>query len=463
MPGCSSRGKCQPGRRAAWGPPSSAIPVRRTRQLKLTSYDRLFPNQDTMPQGGFGNLIALPLQRRPHENGYTVFSTPRICVPCRPVGVPCIPSDGWRRMMWSRHPARDGWSPPLGVTLIDDDDLATPWKREPPSSTKWTGDLPASLTVTLANLLYIEKSQLPQAWPTASFGSRLFREPRVLQGAGDADVHLEQASCHWLCRKLSAAHRAAERLPRSREGFQQDNGMRLELKATSGTSGRPSTSSFIGKLHLDREAAVYAMMEHDIGVLCAPPRRSARRSRPPLIARRGVNTLVLVHRTELLKQWQERLQAFLGIGKDVVGTIGGGKAKPTGKIDIAVMQSLSRQGEIDPVVEKYGHIVVDECHHVGAASFDAILKRTRAKFVLGLDSHADPPRRPTADHLHAMRTDPTYCSETGQRTTRLGSSSALPFFTYRSTVGSRDTGCVPAPCQRPGADGGHCLRGQGSL
>jgi superfamily II DNA or RNA helicase len=71
-------------------------------------------------------------------------------------------------------------------------------------------------------------------------------------------------------------------------------------------------------------------------------------------ARRGVNTLVLVHRTELLKQWQERLQTFLGIGKGVVGTIGGGKAKPTGKIDIAVMQSVSRQGEVNPLVENYG-------------------------------------------------------------------------------------------------------------
>ncbi|WP_371766285.1 DEAD/DEAH box helicase [Massilia sp.] len=98
-----------------------------------------------------------------------------------------------------------------------------------------------------------------------------------------------------------------------------------------------------------------------------------------------------MHRTELLKQWQERLQAFLGIGKDVVGTIGGGRSKPTGKIDIAVMQSLSRQGQVNPLVENYGHVIVDECHHVGALSFDAILKRIKAKFVLGLT--ATPIRR----------------------------------------------------------------------
>lgn len=68
----------------------------------------------------------------------------------------------------------------------------------------------------------------------------------------------------------------------------------------------------------------------------------------------------------------------------MVGTISGGKAKPTGRIDIAVMQSLSRQGEVNPLVEDYGHVIVDECHHVGAVSFNAILKRTKAKYVLGL-------------------------------------------------------------------------------
>ncbi|WP_420896309.1 DEAD/DEAH box helicase [Azotobacter chroococcum] len=133
------------------------------------------------------------------------------------------------------------------------------------------------------------------------------------------------------------------------------------------------------------------MLHHDTGVLCAPTAFGKTVTAAALIARRGVDTLVLVHRTELLKQWQERLQVFLGVGKGVVGTIGGGKAKPTGKIDIAVMQSVSRQGEVNPLVEHYGQVIVDECHHVGAVSFDAILKRTKARFVLGLT--ATPIRR----------------------------------------------------------------------
>ena len=123
-----------------------------------------------------------------------------------------------------------------------------------------------------------------------------------------------------------------------------------------------------------------------------------------VIAERGINTLVLVHRTELLKQWQERLQSFLGVGKGVVGTIGGGKAKPTGKIDIAVMQSVSRQGEVNPLVENYGHVIIDECHHIGAVSFDAILKRVKAKYVLGLT--ATPIRRDGQQPIIFMQCGP---------------------------------------------------------
>jgi hypothetical protein len=95
---------------------------------------------------------------------------------------------------------------------------------------------------------------------------------------------------------------------------------------------------------------------------------------------------------------------FSGVGKGVVGTIGGGKAKPTGKIDIAVMQSVSRQGEVNPLVENYGQVIVDECHHVGAVSFDAILKRTKARYVLGLT--ATPIRRDGQQPIIFMQCGP---------------------------------------------------------
>lgn len=169
-------------------------------------------------------------------------------------------------------------------------------------------------------------------------------------------------------------------------------------------AGTPLDVAFVGTLRIDQEMAVSAMLQHDAGVLCAPTAFGKTVTAAAMIARRGVNTLVLVHRTELLKQWQERLQAFLGVGKGVVGTIGGGKARPTGRIDIAVMQSLSRQGEVNPLVEDYGQVIVDECHHVGAVSFDAILKRTRAKYVFGLT--ATPIRRDGQQPIIFMQCGP---------------------------------------------------------
>jgi superfamily II DNA or RNA helicase len=169
-------------------------------------------------------------------------------------------------------------------------------------------------------------------------------------------------------------------------------------------AGQPIDVKFSGTLRLDQKASVDAMLQHDAGVLCAPTAFGKTVVAAALITQRSVNTLVLVHRTELLKQWQEPLQAFLGVGRDVVGTIGGGKPKPTGKIDIAVMRSLSRQGEVNDLVENYGHVIVDECHHIGAVSFDGILKRVKAKYVLGLT--ATPIRRDGQQPIIFMQCGP---------------------------------------------------------
>ena len=169
-------------------------------------------------------------------------------------------------------------------------------------------------------------------------------------------------------------------------------------------AGDPINVSFLGTLRSDQEAAVSAMLSHDTGILCAPTAFGKTVSAAALIAARGINTLVLVHRTELLRQWQERLQAFLGVGNGVVGTLGGGKTKLTGIIDIAVMQSLSRKGEISYQVKNYGQIIVDECHHLSAVSFEALLRSATARYVLGLT--ATPVRRDGQQPIIFMQCGP---------------------------------------------------------
>jgi superfamily II DNA or RNA helicase len=375
----------------------------RTRQLELTSYDRLFPNQDTMPKGGFGNLIALPLQKGPRENGCSVFVDTELQPYADQWGflasiLPMAPHDVEPTILRAT-----GGAHPLDVTFIDDEDLATPWKREAISSKKLAGKMPSSLTVTLANLLYFEKAQLPQALANRLIRLAAFQNPEFYK-AQAMRMSVWDTPRIIGCAENYPQHIA---LPRgcldAAKALLRDNGIRFELNDER-YAGEPIDVAFVGTLRLDQEAAVSAMLHHDAGVLCAPTAFGKTVTAAAMLARRGVNTLALVHRTALLRQWQERLQAFLDIDKCVVGTIGGGKDKPTGKIDIAVMQSLSRRGEVNSVVESYGHVVVDECHHVGAASFDAILKRTRAKFVLGLT--ATPIRRDGQQPIIFMQCGP---------------------------------------------------------
>lgn len=105
-----------------------------------------------------------------------------------------------------------------------------------------------------------------------------------------------------------------------------------------------------------------------------------------LIARRGVNTLVLVHRQQLLEQWIERLSAFLGLPAKQIGRLGGGQKKLTGALDVALVQSLVHKGVVNDCVAGYGHVVVDECHHLSARSFELVARRAKAKFFTGLSA-----------------------------------------------------------------------------
>ncbi|MBS4096652.1 MAG: DEAD/DEAH box helicase family protein [Sulfuricella sp.] len=375
----------------------------RTRQLKLASYDRLFPNQDTMPRGGFGNLIALPLQKKPREIGCSVFVDSEL----RPYPdqwaflaslLPMAPHDVEPTILRAA-----GGIHPLDVTFIDDEDLATPWKRSPPAAKKLLGPLPESLTVIQSNLLYFEKAQLPQALANRLIRLAAFQNPEFYKAQAMRMSVWDKPRVIG-CAENYPQHIALPRgcLDAARE-LLRDNAIRCDLRDER-YAGEPLDVNFAGTLRPGQETAVASLLQTDTGVLCAPTAFGKTVTAAAMIARRGVNTLVLVHRTELLKQWQARLQVFLGLGTGVVGTIGGGKAQPTGKIDIAVMQSLSRQGEVNPLVENYGQVIVDECHHVGAASFDAILKRVKAKYVVGLT--ATPIRRDGQQPIIFMQCGP---------------------------------------------------------
>ncbi|MEI9983887.1 MAG: DEAD/DEAH box helicase [Aliidongia sp.] len=148
----------------------------------------------------------------------------------------------------------------------------------------------------------------------------------------------------------------------------------------------PAELRFQGALRGRQIKAFEVLAPHDAGVLAATTAFGKTVVAAALVAHRMRNTLVLVHRRELLAQWIERLKTFLEIDPKAIGTIGGGRRKPTGVIDVALIQSLVRRGEVSDLVANYGHLVVDECHHLSAANFELVARRSKARFVLGLSA-----------------------------------------------------------------------------
>jgi superfamily II DNA or RNA helicase len=358
--------------------------------LALASYDRLFPNQDTLPKGGFGNLIALPLQKKPREQGNSIFVDERFNPYQNQWEYLATVKMLSRTELESAIKRTTGYSYPLDVSFTTEAETGTPWQRAIPVSDKIQGALPESLKLVLANQIFIDKAALPQPLTNrlirlAAFQNPEFykaqamrlpvwNKPRIIGCAENFHYHIGlprgclDAVLELLC----------------------DNGINPEL-IDERLPGRKIKAKFIGTLRKDQKKALHEVCKYETGVLCAPTAFGKTITAAALIAKRKVSTLVLVHRTELLRQWQERLTGFLEIEKNELGIIGAGKKKPTGKIDIAVIQSLSRYEDLASLLDNYGQIIVDECHHISAFSFEAILKQAKAKYVVGLT--ATPIRR----------------------------------------------------------------------
>ncbi len=313
----------------------------RTRQLSLSSHDRFFPNQDTMPKGGFGNLIALPLQKQPREKGRSLFVDNNIkpypdqWIFLASLGTLTIKNleDALLRATKDRSP--------LDVAFSVDDDDSKPWLLGT-TSKKISEPLPETLHLVLANQIFIAKNNLPQ--PLAN---RLIR----LAAFQNPEFYKAQAMRLPVWNKpriIGCAENFSQHIGLPRGcldavlGLLQDNDIHAELQDERLT-GRKIKAKFKGALRKDQKTAVREMLKHEAGVLCAPTAFGKTVSAAALIARRKVSTLVLVHRTELMRQWQERLTAFLELPEGSLGVIGGGKNKPSSKIDIAVMQSLSKR------------------------------------------------------------------------------------------------------------------------
>ena len=292
----------------------------RTRQLALGSYDRLFPNQDTMPKGGFGNLIALPLQKKPREQGCSLFVDDTF----QPY------PDQWIFLASIQPmPPQDiepvillatGNRHPLDVTFISDEDLREPWKRPTTGANKLAAPMPESVNITLANLIYVEKEQRPQPLLNRLIRLAAFQNPEFYKAQAMRFPVWDKP------RVIGCAENFPRHIGLPRGCLEpsikllQENGIQCSIEDER-SSGQPIQIRFEGRLRDDQEHAAKVMLKHDTGILCAPTAFGKTVTGAALIARRGVNTLILVHRTELLKQWKARLQTFLNVKKGDIGTM----------------------------------------------------------------------------------------------------------------------------------------------
>jgi superfamily II DNA or RNA helicase len=371
-------------------------------QLSMESYDRLFPNQDTRPRGGFGNLIALPLQHGPRQEGNTVFLDDQL-VPYPDqwaflTSVTRVDPTTVDRI--AREASRAGQVVGVRWTeTTDEDDDAAPWDRSPsrrPPTSRLPGPLPKVVRSVLAQRLFVEKVGL--ASPHLNLIKRLaaFQNPEFYK---KQRLRLSTALTPRViaCAEDLPDHVALPRGCREDlEALLRGSGARLAVEDRR-QSAEPLVLRFEGMLTPIQEQAAQALLAHDIGVFVAPPGVGKTVVGTYLIAARARTTLVLVHRQPLLDQWIAQLSMFLGIDPKTIGQIGAGKRNPTGRLDIGMIQSLVREGSVDDLVAGYGQVIVDECHHVPAASFERVLSEVKARFVTGLT--ATPRRR---DGLHPI-------------------------------------------------------------
>jgi superfamily II DNA or RNA helicase len=368
-------------------------------EITFKSYDRFFPNQDTMPKGGLGNLIALPLQKTARNNNNSVFIDDNF----QPL------EDQWAFLASIRKLNEDDvemlisklcYGNELGILKKDEEEVQQPWEINKAKLEK--NDFPMNIEIVKANMLFIPKAGVsqralnymkrmaafknPEFYKAQAMRMPTFDKPRI--------ISCSEETTEYLC------------LPRGCEAnlkaLFEDLQMDFHLADKTNCS-KTIDIEFNGSLRDEQPLAIGKLLKYDNGILCGTTAFGKTVVAIKLIAERKVNTLILVDKVSLVSQWKERLSKFLTINetlpstdndkdkkrgrkknRNVIGQIGAGKNTPSGIIDIAVMQSLNRNGEVKDCVKDYGMVIVDECHHVSAFSFESVLKSVNAKYVYGL-------------------------------------------------------------------------------
>lgn len=368
--------------------------MNREGRMSFKSYDRFFPNQDYMPEGGFGNLVALPLQGQARKNGNSLFVDRNFNAF----------ADQWgylKQMKKLRASdvnallAQHATIEPLGN--LSKSSEATPWERPRPAPIK-PSELPRSITVVRASGIYIPMNVLPATAVNHLKRIAAFKNPEFYRNLG------MRLPTYNLPRIISCSDIIDDYLlmPRGCEesilDFFITNGVEVAIEDKT-TEGEHINVTFNGELRPEQVSAVEALTAHRCGTLHAATAFGKTVTAAALIAKKNVSTLILVTTKALLEQWRKRLDEFLdtdflapevpkGRGRkkkfQQFGALSSAENTLNGKIDIALLQSCIADNEVKPFVRDYGMVIVDECHHAPAVNFERVLKEVNARYVYGL-------------------------------------------------------------------------------
>ena len=362
-------------------------------EIGLDSYDRMFPNQDSMPKGGFGNLIALPLQGKARKSCNSVF-----------VDESFIPyPDQWEYLSniekisnidlekYIKQLCKKG---ELGELCTDEE---KPWIKNKPITIS-AFDFANEVEIIKSNMLYINEKGISQSalnkikrlaafknpdfYKSQAMRLPVYNKPRIISTSEETN--------NYLC------------IPRGCEESLIDLLKELNVKFITKDErsiGNPINLSFHGQLRDEQQLAVNEMLKYENGVLSATTAFGKTVIASYIISERKVNTLILVHSSALLSQWEKSLKEFLIFNEALpeqikkrgrrkklshIGLLGSGKNTINGIVDVAIMQSMFNKDEVKDLIKNYGMIIVDECHHISAFSFEKVLKEANAKYVYGL-------------------------------------------------------------------------------
>ncbi len=363
--------------------------------IGFSAYDRLFPNQDVMPKGGFGNLIVLPLQGGPRRNGNSVFVDEDFKeYPDQWQVLACVSRIDEEKLK-EKVRVLSIYDEPVEQSILRTTESHDGRKQKSGLSAE---DFPSIIRISCSNMIYTEKSGVSERALGAIKRMGVYANPEFFKAQ---KMRLPTyGKPRFIC--VYEEDDAYIVIPRGRldrlRSLLKEAGVQFLLDDRR-NGGEKIKVSFNGTLREEQQRAFSALMSRDTGVLSATTAFGKTVVGARMIAERKRNTLVLVHTSALLNQWKSTLTKFLDFGYELpewkktrgrkkelsyIGQLGAAKNTLNGKIDIAIMQSLGGKNGVKEIVKNYGLVIVDECHHVPALMFEQVLKAVNAKYVYGL-------------------------------------------------------------------------------